>query len=293
MVWIYGGAFAQGTSGSVLYDGRNLAAQGVVLVSFNYRVGAFGFLPIGEGTNYGLEDQVAALHWVRDHAADFGGDPNNVTIFGESAGAFSVCAHLGMPSSAGLFHRAIIQSGAGCTGFYTREQGGGLSENIQRDTQIVLEGLACTGPDAVACARARSADEVVTAAMAIPPSPLGGLKIYSPSVDGELLPEQPLDALRSGRGNPVPVIIGHTANEMNTFLLTGPIRRPDELVAFADAVTPSTALRDALLALYPTTGGVRDAAAQMGDDYLFRCPSRDFAREYALFDETGDADRMS
>jgi len=117
LVWIHGGAFSNGNSAVPMYDGHTFARDGVVLVSINYRLGVDGFalLP-GAVPNRGLLDQVAALEWVRDNIASFGGDPANVTIFGESAGAMSVTTLLGMPRARGLFHRVIAQSGAAQTG---------------------------------------------------------------------------------------------------------------------------------------------------------------------------------
>ena len=115
MVWLHGGAFQTGTAAGPVYDGSALARDGdVVVVTLNYRVGALGFLAVGasESANLGLQDQVAALRWVRDEIARFGGDPERVTVFGESAGAGSVVALLAMPSARGLFGRAIIQSAA-------------------------------------------------------------------------------------------------------------------------------------------------------------------------------------
>jgi para-nitrobenzyl esterase len=113
MVFIHGGSFTSGSGALSVYDGTRFARDGVVLVTINYRLGADGFLWFGDGTpNLGLLDQIAALTWVRDNIAGFGGDPGNVTIFGESAGAMSVCTLLAMPAAEGLFHRAIAESGA-------------------------------------------------------------------------------------------------------------------------------------------------------------------------------------
>ena len=117
MVWIAGGMFEfHGTGASPWYDGSRFARDGVVCVTINYRVGAEGFLYLGDGiANLGLLDQVAALEWVRDNIAAFGGDPGNVTVFGESAGALSIGTLLAMPRADGLFRRAILQSGAATT----------------------------------------------------------------------------------------------------------------------------------------------------------------------------------
>jgi para-nitrobenzyl esterase len=117
LVWVHGGAFLKGAGSQDLYDGQTLARRGdVVFVTFNYRLGAFGFLGLDEdgfAANAGVLDQVAALEWVAEHAAAFGGDPANVTVMGESAGAISVAALMTMPRAAGRFHRAVAQSGAG------------------------------------------------------------------------------------------------------------------------------------------------------------------------------------
>src|SRR5437764_2016161 len=115
MVWIHGGAFLFGTGATPWYDGRSFARDGVVLVTINYRLGAFGFLHVDGQGNNGILDQVAALEWVRDNIAAFGGDPGNVTAFGESAGAMSVGTLLGLPAAKGLFVKAIPESGAAHT----------------------------------------------------------------------------------------------------------------------------------------------------------------------------------
>ena len=121
MVWIHGGGFRVGAGDNLMYNGVNLAAEGVVVVTVNYRLNVFGFLAHpalsaesdhGASANYGLMDQIAALRWVRDNIAAFGGDPDNVTIFGESAGSRSVALLMAAPQARGLFHRGICQSGA-------------------------------------------------------------------------------------------------------------------------------------------------------------------------------------
>ena len=116
MVWIHGGAFTIGSGSDGLYNGAMLASRGdVVVVTINYRLGALGFLhlPALDESNFGMRDQVAALRWVRDNIASFGGDPGNIMIFGESAGGMSVASLMGSPEAQGLFHKAIPQSGAG------------------------------------------------------------------------------------------------------------------------------------------------------------------------------------
>src|SRR5262249_27852310 len=119
LVWVHGGAFTGGSGRNAWYNGSSFAARGVVVVTINYRLGALGFLHLGDelpgSGNCGLLDQVAALEWVRANIAAFGGDPGNVTVFGESAGGMSIGALLGLPAASGLFHQAVPQSGAAST----------------------------------------------------------------------------------------------------------------------------------------------------------------------------------
>ncbi|MCZ9342539.1 carboxylesterase family protein, partial [Streptomyces sp. TRM76130] len=203
MVWIHGGGFTVGSG--AFYDGSTLAADGdVVVVTLNYRLGAFGYLAhpdlAGESAegvsgNYGVLDQQAALRWVRDNVAAFGGDPDNVTVFGESAGGGSVCHQLVSPRAVGLFDRAIAQSGCG---FALPTQ-----ESQQRVGSAWADSLGCAD---AACLRALPADRVLTAAQ----SPTAR---WTPNVDGAVLPRQVMDALESGRFHRVPVLQGTTADE--------------------------------------------------------------------------------
>ncbi|MDT9686271.1 carboxylesterase/lipase family protein [Streptomyces sp. TRM76323] len=203
MVWIHGGGFTVGSG--TFYDGGNLAAKGdVVVVNFNYRLGAFGYFahpglaqesPQGLSGNYGLLDQQAALRWVHENIAAFGGDPDNVTIFGESAGGGSVCHHLVSPRTLGLFDRAIAQSGCG---FPLPTQ-----ESQQNRGRSWADSLGCAD---VACLRAKSADELLAASA-------GPTARWTPNVDGRVLPLQVPDALESGRFHRVPVLQGTTADE--------------------------------------------------------------------------------
>jgi para-nitrobenzyl esterase len=155
MVWIHGGAFVNGAGSFILYDGRNLAERGdVVVVTINYRLGVLGYAShpalrdddSGACGNWGLLDQIAALRWVQDNIASFGGDPSNVTVFGESAGSISVCTLLGTPQAAGLFQRAIAQSGgvasvpvdvgARTTDMVIQELGGGSDVEVLRTAPV-------------------------------------------------------------------------------------------------------------------------------------------------------------
>ncbi|WP_414938187.1 carboxylesterase/lipase family protein [Amycolatopsis sp. cmx-11-51] len=217
MVWIHGSGFAHG-SGS-MYQARDLAVDGaVVVVTINYRLGLFGFLahpaldtarPSG---NFGLQDQQEAMRWVRRNAAAFGGDGNNVTIFGESAGGISTCAHLVSPGSAGLFHRTIIQSGP-CTGTWTDASGNWLPRSRQEARQhsaAVAGQLGCPDPTtAAACLRGKSTKEL------LPQSNYGWGPVYG---GGGELPLSPQQALSTGRFNHVPVMNGMTRDEHRMFV---------------------------------------------------------------------------
>ena len=216
MVWIHGGGFFAGFGGEERHNGSVLAAKGAVVVTLNYRLGAFGFLahpalaagsPEHASGNYGLLDQVAALEWVRRHIARFGGDPARVTIFGESAGGMSVGALIGSPLARGLFHRAILESGTGTGGAVARR------DSAEAAGLRLAAALGITGTDAAAAARLRSvsADTILAAAKRVAGDI--GRPIFWPVVDGYVLP-RPVDSLLVlGMGNVVPVIVGSNADE--------------------------------------------------------------------------------
>ena len=221
MVFIYGGAFVSGGSSTPLYDGTRFARDGVVLVSFNYRLGIEGFLPLSGGeTNVGLRDQIAALTWVHDNIAAFGGDSNNVTIFGESAGALSVDTLLAVPSASGLFHRAISQSG-----------GAQHTMSIEQATRVAIRlgeilGMKATRENFASL----SLEQIVTAQSQILPGsidlttaqdadPTGGLTVFLPVRDGDLIPSQPVDAIRHGASAAVDLLLGTNSQEMNLYFV--------------------------------------------------------------------------
>ena len=221
LVWIHGGAFANGNSAVPWYDGHTFARDGVVLVSINYRLGIDGFALLPDAPpNRGLLDQLAALEWVRDNIAAFGGDAGNVTIFGESAGAMSVLTLLGLPRARGLFGRAIAQSGAAQAGA------------DPADARLVTGELsAVLGFDATAASLAGlplekliEAQAAVRDAMAAAPDPARwGASVarsrmaFLPVVDGDVLPLHPLAALAAGHGADVPVLAGTNTEEFRLF----------------------------------------------------------------------------
>jgi para-nitrobenzyl esterase len=212
MVWIHGGQFLTGAGAQ--YDGGELARAGnVIVVTPNYRLGIFGLLALDALTaenpagNYSLQDQQAALRWVQRNIGAFGGDPGKVTIFGQSAGGAQVCQQLVSPGAAGLFQRAIAQSGPCTAGTVTRERalatGNALSQQL---------GCAA-GPTQLACLRSKSADEVLAAAPSVNFNDLRSLLAITPWVDGVVLPAQPKDLIQQGRFNRVPVLMGTNRDE--------------------------------------------------------------------------------
>jgi len=291
MVWIHGGGFVlgegaqtdSGTFGDIL-----AREQGVIVVSMNYRLGQLGFLshPALDGEsadgisgNYGFLDQVAALEWVQGNIAAFGGDPDNITIFGESAGGASVCGHLVSPRSQGLFDRAIIQSGP-CGELTTQAE---ATEKGMRFAEL----LGCTGPDPLACLRAAEAATVVDTYGAAPAlfssDPM--YASWGPSLDGEVFPAHVIDALEAGELADVPVMVGWNEDEGTIFVALMEMNGGDvsteagyrELVA--GFVGEANA--DRVLSRYPISdfgGDSRLAAARALGDAGLVCGARRAAR---------------
>ena len=282
MVWIHGGAFVTGTGATPWYDGTAFARNGdVVVVTINYRLGAFGFLHLddlsdafaasGSG-NVGILDQVAALEWVRDNIEAFGGDPNNVTAFGESAGAMSVGTLLGLPAAKGLFVKAIPQSGAA---HHARDPE--VARAVARD---VLGELGL-GADASGVAALQELPvEAILAAQAavLARSAAGGGLAMAPVVDGIVLPERPIDAIGGGSATDVAVLIGTTRDEMKLFGMLDPglndldaakmLRRAEAFVGAERA--------GALIEAYRASrAGVadRDLWGVLSTDFVFRIPA--------------------
>ncbi len=282
LVWIYGGAYRSGASSQLGYDGSALARQHVVVVTFNYRVGVEGYayLP-GVPANRALLDQVAALHWVRENIAAFGGDPDRVTVFGESAGAGAIAALFVMPAAAGLFRRAIAQSIPGT--FFSP----GLAAEV---TAAIADeaGLPATAEAFAAADPAR----LVAAADAVRPGDHAGRwgaaahtdTPFSPVVDGEVLPVAPWHAVAAGAGRSIDLITGHNRDEFRLFT---------ELSGRRGRITEAEASH-ALWSLAPTTAdgeaayreAYPDADAEtlfelVHSDWLFRMPTLHFAQAHA------------
>lgn len=226
MVWIHGGAFVRGAHSNPTYDGSAFARDGVVLVGINYRLGVPGFAVLdGAPTNLGLHDQIAALEWVRDNVAAFGGNPEDVTVFGESSGGMSIATLMATPAARGLFHRAIVQSGSG-TAVCSPEDARGVSAEVAAHLGVppTAEAFAALDPDAVVAAQS-----AVTLAFQADPDPqrwgatvlTGGLGLtcFLPVVDGGLVPGIPLARIADGSATGMPLLIGTTREEFRLFLV--------------------------------------------------------------------------
>ena len=229
MVWIHGGAFAIGGSSLETYDGARIAERGdVVVVSCNYRVGALGFLTLPGISNNGLRDQIAALQWVQANIAAFGGDPSNVTVFGESAGAGSLLHVLSAPSSKGLFRRAILQSPGAET--VDRAKGEQLGAAFLARAGVDASGLTALPVEQVIAAQEGAVQDLAGALGSMP---------WQPVADGDLLPENPRGALASGAGSDVDVMIGTTTGELGLYTGDMAALPPDILaVVLQQLVTP-------------------------------------------------------
>lgn len=230
MVWIYGGAFVAGGSSTALYNGSAFARDGVVLVSFNYRLGIEGFLPLAGGqTNVGLRDQMAALTWVQDNIASFGGDPGHVTIFGESAGALSVATLLAVPSARGLFQRAISQSGGG-QHTMSAEQAGRVAARLGDLLGVPLtrEDFAALSFEQIVAAQAQVLPGSIDFRTSEDADPTGGLTLFLPVRDGDLISAQPVDAIRAGAAANIDLLAGTNTQEMNLYYIpTGVVNLMD------------------------------------------------------------------
>jgi para-nitrobenzyl esterase len=288
MVWIHGGGFNNGTGGDPWFDGEKLSESGdVVVVTLNYRLGPLGFLGHAaldaedpghpESGNFGIEDQRAALGWVRTNAAAFGGDPAKVTLFGESAGATSVCVHLVSPASDGLFARALSESTVCGSRFETQ-----AIADAQGDT--LATALGCTDPaNVLACMRAASPKAVVTA-LPLPAAfqPGSGVR-WSPVVGTTNLPTQPAVAFAAGQFSKVPLLIGTNENEGTVFVAAGDVHPADDAAYQIAIGTTYGPWAPQVRAQYPSASFTSPSAAlaeALADDH-FVCSSRRVVRAVA------------
>jgi para-nitrobenzyl esterase len=226
LVWLHGGAFLKGAGSQVLYDGATLAGRGdVVVITANYRLGAFGFLGLDDdrfAANAGLLDQLAVLEWVAEHAPAFGGDPGNVTVMGESAGAMSVAALMVSPRATGRFHRAVAQSGAG-----RRLPSAGEAAEIA-DRLLIRLGLdRARAGELVGLPVERLLSAQVAVSVDIRRGDIGAG--FQPWICGDVVPTQVVDGLAAGSASGVPFLAGTNEHEMNLWRVLEPgLRDLDE-----------------------------------------------------------------
>lgn len=286
MVFIHGGGFIVGTKAAPVGDGTAFARDGVICIAINYRMGVDGFLPIpGIPTNLGLRDMLAALAWVRDHVAAFGGDPANVTVFGESAGAMAVADLVTSPLARGLFRRAIIQSGHG-----------GMTRDVSVAERLVkkMANLLGITPDAAGFASVAPGDALAAVEKVQLPTtrldlrgadgrePVFGISRFVPVHGDDVLPLPPLDALRQGAGAEVDVLIGSNAEEMNLYLIpTGVRAKVNGLLAWL-VLRRSQPSAWRVLKAYGMGRGAHpgDVLMRAMSDLVFRWPARRFAEEH-------------
>jgi para-nitrobenzyl esterase len=278
LVWIHGGSFMNGSGSVPEYDGNAFARDGIVCVTINYRLGAEGFLYTGDGVaNVGLLDQVAALRWVQENIAAFGGDPGRVTVAGESAGAMSITTLLAMPQASGLFQQAITQSGAGAHTLapaQSRQVAQYLADalGVAADRQAI----AAVPADRVAQAAGALTEEVQTAP---DPAKWGQLALsllpFCPTVDGDVLAQEPLTALAGGAASSVRLLTGTNLEEAQLFLVAaGAIDLIDEATLAGGAAAYGPA--DGTVAAYQANrpgAGHGDVLAAIITDWFFRIPA--------------------
>lgn len=271
LVWYYGGGFVAGSASEPRYDGEKLAEKGIIVVNPNYRLGVFGFFsypgltqesPHHASGNYGLLDQVAALKWVVKNIAAFGGDPHNITIAGESAGSFSVCALMASPLSRHLFQKAMGESGA----FFPSQPGGTLRLRPLAETEKVGGKFAASlGAKSLAELRAMPADKLLQANAKI----ARGFQ-FSPNIDGYFFPENPDIIYARGEQSHVPLLAGWNADEGKMMVLFNP-KKPTAQ-SFAEQARKRFGDEAAeFLKLYPASNdqqAVLSAEALASDDFI-------------------------
>jgi para-nitrobenzyl esterase len=290
LVFIHGGAFVAGSSDAAVHDGLEFARSGLVYVAINYRLGVEGFLAVeGAPTNLGLRDQLAALRWVQENIAAFGGDADRVTVAGESAGAISVACLLASPLSKGLFRRAVVQSGHGSM---VREISiaARVTERLAQQLGVAAERASLRQCSLEACCAALDAISRPEVKIDLRDrdgrDPGYGLTRFLPVVGDDLLPQPPLTALAQGAGADIDLLIGTNREEMNLYFVPSGVRelmdaraaqhmlsashpRAAELLAAYAGASPGIAFTDALTDLVFRLPARRYAAAHPGTTHLY------------------------
>lgn len=296
MVWIHGGGYTMGAASQSIYDGESLARSGVVVVSINYRVGPFGFLahpalsresPEQVSGNYGILDQIEALRWIRRNIAALGGDPDRVTIFGESAGAGSVLCLMVAPQAQELFHSAIVQSAPDMRLAFLRQATDLRVSAEQQGVELIKRmGLSQdVTPDEL---RALDADQLVEVfptlevdrkfELDVKTTPLS----IAPIVDGWVIPDSPNDLFAADKAAPVPLIIGNTRDEMALFLTQTPL--PKQVDEYQEVLNKNFGeLGQTMMELYPASDAksIRSSIIELLGDVVFASQARFIARSHS------------
>lgn len=286
MVFVHGGGFVIGSKDAPVQDGSSFARDGVICIAINYRLGVDGFLPIpGVPTNLGLRDMVAALRWVQDNAAAFGGDARNVTVFGESAGAMAIADLVTSPLATGLFRRAIIESGHGAM---TRDVAVArwLVDKLAGMLRISADRAGFAGVPQDKLLDAIEKVSLPTARIDLRDSdkcdPVFGISRFVPVHGDDVLPDRPLDALKKGAGAEIDLLIGTNAEEMNLYLVpTGVRAKVGKLLSWF-VLRRSIPRAWAILNAYGMGAGKKPGYALTDalNDLVFRWPARRFAEEH-------------
>jgi para-nitrobenzyl esterase len=285
MVFIHGGGFIVGSKDAPISNGSAFARSGVVCVAINYRMGIDGFLPIpGVPTNLGLRDMLAALHWVKANIRQFGGDPANVTVFGESAGAMAIADLIGSPLAEGLFKRAIVQSGHGAM---VREIS--IAQRlVTKLAKILRVAPTVDGFRQVSFENGWNAIQKV--AKPFPGidlrdpeghEPVFGISRFIPVFGDDVLPDRPIDALKKGVGKDVDLLIGSNSEEMNLYFVPTKVRA--KIPGFLAKWLVGKSHPDAKHVLKTYGLGAKSAGHAMTEamsDLVFRWPARRFAEEH-------------
>ncbi|HTU09956.1 MAG TPA: carboxylesterase family protein [Allosphingosinicella sp.] len=287
MVWIHGGGFVIGSNYAAIQDGTAFAHSGIVLVAINYRMGVDGFLPIpGVPTNLGLRDMLFALEWVRENAASFGGDPDNVTVFGESAGAMAIADLIASPLAEGLFAKAIVESGHGS-----------MVRDLDVAQRLVKKMAKLLGVPATEQGfRSTSFEQCVAAVekVSLPTARINlrdanghdavyGISRFIPVWGDDVLPVKPVDALHRGAGGTVDLLIGTNAQEMNLYLVPTGIRdKIGSLLATFALSRSQPGARKVLKAYGLGRDGKKpgQALTDAMNDLVFRWPARVYAEAH-------------
>jgi para-nitrobenzyl esterase len=294
MVWIHGGGFTIGSGSQATYDGLHFAEDGVVEVTFNYRLGPFGFMahpalsaesPEHVSGNYGLLDQIEALRWVQRNIGAFGGDPGNVTIFGESAGSVAVGSLVASPLAKGLFQKAIMESGVPVNLPRLRSADAADTTSEMTGVEIAREsGIDDpAGPSGATAASLRALSAESLLASSRPRIGLfGGGRRMGPAVDGYVLPRPPLEMFAAGERNQVPVLLGSNADEGTLFIQQIPVRRPIGYEMAQQRLFGDFAPR--VIRMFPvrTAEDVKPAIARIVTVAAFVAPARRAARSLSM-----------